>query len=151
MTINIGAHVGYADLVPILHPWADAALDLAGAAADIDDSSTSERRPFRCGKDLIVTQLIFTVTVAVVATTTDPEVALDWADYDGVTNRTEIDTLTIPDTTAAGVVLIQDVNYGNGTAVAEGSVLIREHTVQCVGGVIAGAGVLQFLYRLSGN
>ena len=125
---------------------AQAAVDLAGAAADV--------ATFQFGHDLWVVGFSSVVTVAVIATGTDPAMTVEKRDPDGAANAVELAELTYTDTDAVGEV--DSVFVGEGDVggsldtaaalaspypVAAGETLVLQHEVQCVGGAIAGESI----------
>jgi hypothetical protein len=92
-----------------------------------------------CIRRCIVKKLMFVVTVAVVGTTTAPVVTFAKRPTPGSdTGKTTIGTLTLPDGTAIGKVLYKKLS--SPVVLNVGDALLLDHTVQAVGGSVAGAG-----------
>lgn len=118
-------------------------VNLAGAAGDVET--------VHVGAAASLIAWGFIVTVAVIATTTPPQLSLDLADYDGTTNRVEQDTIIVPDTTGVGNTAYVWHEFTPVVSIAEGRCFIFEHKIQCVGGAIAGSGRAVVLYRYIGT
>ena len=82
---------------------------------------------------------------AVVATSTDPVVSLDYTDTVGSVSRAEKVTLTVPNTTAAGVTIEAALTP---FFVADTDILHFERKVQGAGGSTAGDGYYLVYYEL---
>lgn len=93
-------------------------------------------------KNCMITRIYFTVTTAIVATSTAPEVAIKkYVKIGDSSGAVTVGTITIPNGTAAGTVMYKDVTP---VEFAPGNSIVAEHTVQCVGGSVAGAGWYSF-------
>jgi hypothetical protein len=125
--------------VGVEHYVRQTVVNMAGGAADVET--------VHIGAAASLIAWGFIVTVAVIATTTPPQVSLDLADYDGATNRVEQDTIIVPDTTAVGNTAFVWHEFTPVVDIAEGRCFIFEHKIQCVGGAIAGSGRAVVLYR----
>jgi hypothetical protein len=91
-----------------------------------------------CKQRCVVRRLKFIVTTAVVATSTAPVVDFKLRSAPGVTaGQVSIGSLTIPNGTAAGTVVYKDIEP---VVVEVGQAIALDHTVQTVGGTVAGAG-----------
>ena len=117
------------------------ACDLAGVAADITE--------YAIPAEMEVLGWYVQVELTIVATVTPPDVSIDYADYDGTTNRTEIDALNIPHTTAAGTEYY--LPFTGPTVLAVGQTLILEHKTQAAGVGPAGVAHVQAYVRWTGR
>ena len=77
-------------------------------SADLDGSAGDDFT-FKVNHPMVIHRFEFIVQTAVVATSTDPVVSLDYTDTVGSVSRAEKVTLTIPNTTAAGVTIEADL------------------------------------------
>ena len=94
---------------------------------------------------MVIHRFEFIVQTAVVATSTDPVVSLDFTDTVGSVSRAEKVTLTIPNTTAAGVTIEADLTP---FFVQDTDILHFERKVQGAGGSTAGDGYYLVYYEL---
>jgi hypothetical protein len=94
---------------------------------------------------MVVHRFEFIVQTAVVATSTAPVVALDYTDTVGSVSRAEKLTLTIPNTTAAGVTIEDSLTP---FFVADTDILHFERKTQGAGGTTAGDGYYVIYYEV---
>ncbi len=113
-------------------------------SADLD-GSVADDFTFKVNHPIVVHRFEFVVQTAVVATSTAPVVALDYTDTVNSTSRAEKVTLTIPNTTAAGVTIEADLTP---FFVADTDILHFERKTQGAGGTTAGDGYYIIYYEL---
>ena len=115
--------------------------DLAGVAADITE--------YAVPAEMEVLGWYVQVELTIVATVTAPVVSIDYADFDGTTNRTEIANLTIPHTTAAGTEYY--LPFTVPAPLSVGQTLILEHKTAAAGVAPAGVAHVQAYVRFTGR
>ena len=113
-------------------------------SADLDGTAGDDFT-FKVNHPMVVHRLEFIVQTAVVATSTAPVVSLDFTDTVGSVSRAEKVTLTIPNTTAAGVTIEADLTP---FFVADTDILHFERKTQAAGGTTAGDGYYIIYYEL---
>ena len=109
------------------------------------DGSVGDDFTFKVNHPMVILRFEFIVHTAVVATSTDPVVSLDFTDTVGSVSRAEKVTLTIPNTTAAGVTIEADLTP---FFVADTDILHFERKTQGAGGSTAGDGYYLVYYEL---
>ena len=113
-------------------------------SADLD-GSTADDFTWKVNHPIVVHRFEFIVQTAVVATSTAPVVALDYTDTVGSVSRAEKVTLTVPNTTAAGVTIEADLTP---FFVADTDILHFERKTQGAGGTTAGDGYYVVYYEV---
>ena len=113
-------------------------------SADLDGTAGDDFT-FKVNHPMVIHRFEFIVQTAVVATSTDPVVSLDYTDTVGSVSRAEKVTLTIPNTTAAGVTIEADLTP---FFVADTDILHFERKTQGAGGSTAGDGYYLVYYEL---
>ena len=113
-------------------------------SADLD-GSTADDFTWKVNHPIVVHRFEFIVQTAVVATSTAPVVALDYTDTVGSVSRAEKLTLTIPNTTAAGVTIEDSLTP---FFVADTDILHFERKTQGAGGSTAGDGYYVIYYEV---
>jgi len=113
-------------------------------SADLDGTAGDDFT-FKVNHPMVIHRFEFIVQTAVVATSTDPVVSLDYTDTVGCVSRAEKVTLTVPNTTAAGVTI--EVFF-SPFFVAYTDILHFERKVQGAGGSTAGDGYYLVSYEL---
>ena len=113
-------------------------------SADLDGTAGDDFT-FKVNHPMVIHRFEFIVQTAVVATSTDPVVSLDYTDTVGSVSRAEKVTLTIPNTTAAGVTIEADLTP---FFVADTDILHFERKTQGAGGSTAGDGYYLLYYEL---
>ena len=113
-------------------------------SADLDGTAGDDFT-FKVNHPMIIHRFEFIVQTAVVATSTAPVVSLDFTDTVGSVSRAEKVTLTIPNTTAAGVTIEADLTP---FFVQDTDILHFERKVQGAGGSTAGDGFYLLYYEL---
>ena len=113
-------------------------------SADLD-ASVGDDFTFKVNHPMVIHRFEFIVQTAVVATSTDPVVSLDFTDTVGSVSRAEKVTLTIPNTTAAGVTIEADLTP---FFVQDTDILHFERKTQGAGGTTAGDGYFLLYYEL---
>jgi len=109
------------------------------------DAGASTPHTWKVNHPLVVHRIEFVVKTAVVATSTAPVVSLDYTDTVNSGSRTEKVTLTVPNTTAAGITIEADLTP---FFVADTDILHFEHKTQGAGGSTAGDGYFILYYEL---
>ncbi len=109
------------------------------------DGSVGDDFTFKVNHPMVIHRFEFIVQTAVVATSTDPVVSLDYTDTVNSVSRAEKVTLTIPNTTAAGVTIEADLTP---FFVQDTDILHFERKVQGAGGSTAGDGYYLVYYEL---
>ena len=113
-------------------------------SADLDGSAGDDFT-FKVNHPMVIHRFEFIVQTAVVATSTDPVVSLDYTDTVNSVSRAEKVTLTVPNTTAAGVTIEADLTP---FFVADTDILHFERKTQGAGGSTAGDGYYLVYYEL---
>ena len=109
------------------------------------DGTAGDDFTFKVNHPMVVHRFEFIVQTAVVATSTDPVVSLDYTDTVNSVSRAEKVTLTVPNTTAAGVTIEADLTP---FFVADTDILHFERKTQGAGGSTAGDGFYLMYYEL---
>ena len=109
------------------------------------DGTAGDDFTFKVNHPMVVHRFEFIVQTAVVATSTDPVVSLDYTDTVNSVSRAEKVTLTVPNTTAAGVTIEADLTP---FFVADTDILHFERKTQGAGGSTAGDGFYVMYYEL---
>ena len=113
-------------------------------SADLD-GSTADDFTWKVNHPIVVHRFEFIVQTAVVATSTAPVVHLDYTDTVGSVSRAEKVTLTVPNTTAAGVTIEADLTP---FFVADTDILHFERKTQGAGGTTACEGYYVVYYEV---
>ncbi len=113
-------------------------------SADLDGTAGDDFT-FKVNHPMVIHRFEFIVQTAVVATSTDPVVSLDYTDTVNSVSRAEKVTLTVPNTTAAGVTIEADLTP---FFVADTDILHFERKTQGAGGSTAGDGYYLVYYEL---
>ena len=113
-------------------------------SADLDGTAGDDFT-FKVNHPMIINRFEFIVQTAVVATSTAPVVSLDFTDTVGSVSRAEKVTLTIPNTSAAGVTIEADLTP---FFVQDTDILHFERKTQGAGGTTAGDGFYLIYYEL---
>jgi len=109
------------------------------------DGTAGDDFTFKVNHPMVVHRFEFIVQTAVVATSTDPVVSLDYTDTVNSVSRAEKVTLTIPNTTAAGVTIEASLTP---FFVSDTDILHFERKTQGAGGSTAGDGFYIMYYEL---
>jgi hypothetical protein len=113
-------------------------------SADLDGTAGDDFT-FKVNHPIVVHRLEFVVQTAVVATSTAPVVSLDYTNTVDSVARAEKVTLTVPNTTAAGVTIEADLTP---FFVADTDILHFERKTQGAGGTTAGDGFFILYYEI---
>ena len=113
-------------------------------SADLDGTAGDDFT-FKVNHPMVIHRFEFIVQTAVVATSTDPVVSLDYTDTVNSVSRAEKVTLTVPNTTAAGVTIEASLTP---FFVADTDILHFERKTQGAGGSTAGDGFYLIYYEL---
>jgi|TARA_R110002012_G_C11424908_1_gene588723 hypothetical protein len=113
-------------------------------SADLDGTAGDDFT-FKVNHPIVVHRLEFVVQTAVVATSTAPVVSLDYTDTVNSVARAEKVTLTVPNTTAAGITIEADLTP---FFVADTDILHFERKTQGAGGTTAGDGFFILYYEI---
>jgi len=113
-------------------------------SADLDGTAGDDFT-FKVNHPIVVHRFEFVVQTAVVATSTAPVVSLDYTNTVDSVARAEKVTLTVPNTTAAGVTIEADLTP---FFVADTDILHFERKTQGAGGTTAGDGFFILYYEI---
>lgn len=113
-------------------------------SADLDGTAGDDFT-FKVNHPIVVHRFEFVVQTAVVATSTAPVVSLDYTNTVDSVARAEKITLTIPNTTAAGITIEADLTP---FFVADTDILHFERKTQGAGGTTAGDGYYIMYYEI---